>query len=361
MKKNLFVISEGALAPEYKINAQILDLSQLAEENLQDGDKICISNEACLDGVYSRLVDSNAKTAIDLLKNKHCFREATRSLFPDFNFTKLPLEKIERIERKSVIKPIKGFFSAGVRIVEPQDDLIKIKKEIQEEINRLGEYFSKSVLSSEEWLLEDFIDGEELAVDMYYAEDGQPVILNITHHPMPIDLAYLNVVYWSSEELFKKWQLAIKLFFTYLNTKLLHVTNFPIHAEFRIQKDQLVPIELNPLRFGGFGLADLAYYGLGFNPYNMFFRNETPDWDNIWKEKNAQRFCWTLAYNGKDIDAQKAVPNHKAFMNFCGEENIVYYRPIDWKKQPVFALAYLSVNSENKINELLKADFNQFF
>jgi hypothetical protein len=361
MSENLFIFSNGALIPEYKIDANLLEIKDVINKQFRDRDKICINSEACLEVVYSQMEEGQTKAAIDLLKNKFAFRTATATFFPELHFYKTSLADLKTIEKKSVIKPIKGFFSAGVRVLEATDDLESIKQEISGEMSRLTKYFSEAVLSSEEWLVEEFIEGEEIAIDMYFAADGTPVILNITHHPMPTDTHYLNTIYWTSEKLFNTWKLPLERFFNFLNSEVLKVTNFPIHAEFRIKNGQLIPIELNPLRFGGFGLADLAYYGLGFNPYEMFFKGEVPDWDIIWKKHKGQRYCWVLGYNGKAINPELHTPNHDHFIDFCGLDSLLHYRPIDYKKQPVFALAYLSASTQEKIDSFLCVDFNQFF
>jgi hypothetical protein len=159
----------------------------------------------------------------------------------------------------------------------------------------------------------------------------------------------------------RKWHQQAVIFFEYLNKHVLQVTHLPIHAEFRIHKNQLMPIELNPLRFGGFGLADLAYYGWGINPYDAFFKEEEPNWEEIWQKQQGQRFCWALAYNGKTIDALRQSPCHERFIAFCGPENLLHYRTLNWKKQPVFGIAYLSLIDSTVIDALLCVDFNQFF
>lgn len=360
-KKGLFIKSDGALIPKYKINANILDVADLLRDPIQDGESICINSEACLEVVHAQLEEGATKEAIELLKNKFAFREATARLFPELKYYKTSLKDLESVQVKSVIKPVKGFFSAGVRIIEPNDDLKIIKSALLADIKRLSEYFSETVLSSEEWLVEDCIEGQELAVDMYYNTEGDPIILNITLHPMPSDPHYLNAIYWTSEELFNLWKGPVEQFFKFLNTDILNVVNFPIHAEFRINQEKLIPIEMNPMRFGGFGLADLAYYGLGFNPYDMFFNNTSPDWEAIWEQRMGQRFCWALGYNGKEIDPEQSVPDHTAFITFCGQEHLLHYRPIDWKSLPVFALAYLSLDTQEEIDAFLTVDFNQFF
>src|SRR5262245_4671264 len=54
-------------------------------------------------------------------------------------------------------------------------------------------------------------------------------------------------------------------FFTRLNDSL-GARSFPIHAELKLDGGRFMPIELNPMRYGGFGLADLTWHAFGFDP-----------------------------------------------------------------------------------------------
>ena len=72
--------------------------------------------------------------------------------------------------------------------------------------------------------------------------------------------------------------------------------NFPAHVEVRIDSSgKVFPIEINPLRFGGWcTTADLLGIALGYNSYDYFIQNEKPDWERIfrWKrEENIQHHC----------------------------------------------------------------------
>ena len=50
---------------------------------------------------------------------------------------------------------------------------------------------------------------------------------------------------------------------------LAGVKNFPVHIELRRDNDGiLLPIEVNPMRFGGWcTTADISFLAYGFNPY----------------------------------------------------------------------------------------------
>ena len=72
--------------------------------------------------------------------------------------------------------------------------------------------------------------------------------------------------------------------------------NIPVHVEVRLKPDQqIIPIEVNPLRFGGWcTTADLAGMSFGINPYEMFLKQEKPDWEKI--------FSGRLSYHDTKIE-----------------------------------------------------------
>lgn len=72
-------------------------------------------------------------------------------------------------------------------------------------------------------------------------------------------------------------------------------------------------------------------------------------------------FAGFLPTTAKNIDKTIQKPNHEQFISFCGKENLLHYRALEWEKQPVFAIAYLSCKGVSTIDALLSVDFNQFF
>jgi hypothetical protein len=73
----------------------------------------------------------------------------------------------------------------------------------------------------------------------------------------------------------KSIKLILNIFLSKIG-KELHLKNFPAHAEVRIDENgKIIPIEVNPLRFGGFcTTADLLGVTLGFNEYKCFYENK---------------------------------------------------------------------------------------
>ncbi len=59
-------------------------------------------------------------------------------------------------------------------------------------------------MSQSQFILEDFIDGEEYAVDMFFDSKGNPHIINIYYHPIPKYSEYLHMLYYTNKEVFEK-------------------------------------------------------------------------------------------------------------------------------------------------------------
>lgn len=69
----------------------------------------------------------------------------------------------------------------------------------------------------------------------------------------------------------------------------MNLKNFPAHIEIRIDKNgNINPIEVNPLRFGGWcTTGDISWYAYGFNSYEYFLKGKKPDWV---MKKNLSKF-----------------------------------------------------------------------
>jgi phosphoribosylamine-glycine ligase len=61
--------------------------------------------------------------------------------------------------------------------------LIKAKSELQPD--KLKSIFPENVLNTSNFIIEEFIRGEEYAIDYYYDNNGDAVLLNVLHHPSP--------------------------------------------------------------------------------------------------------------------------------------------------------------------------------
>ncbi len=329
---------------------------------LKTGNKVYAPTESALEIILERSEDIVFKNAVNMLKDKYKFRELMSNLYPDFFFTKTTIDELEGIKldrgKKYIVKPTKGFFGTAVKVLNKKNNISEITKEIRNELKKSSHYFPESILSKNELIVEQFVEGEEYAVDMYFNEKGNPEIMNIYHHPLPEKSEYFNVLYYTNKDIFDRFYDRLKTIFIELNQHL-NITNFPIHAEFKLENDTLIPIEMNPLRYGGFGLSDLTYHAFGFNPFNAFFNNLKPDWQQIWEIRNEHHFGWVLGYNGTNINVETHTPNDEAYLHYLGET--LHYVKIDHKKNPVFSIAYVKDNCPISLQRFLKIEFNDFF
>lgn len=340
------------------------ELARRKELRFPVGTRLYLPSESAMQVVFERMDDKERLDLFTKIKDKYECRKLLQPIFPEFYFEKIKLEDLPKLDfkgrEKLVVKPEKGFFGTGVKTVHQGDDLAKITEEIGEELKKNVEFFADSVLSQHDLLVEECIEGEEYAVDMFYDIQGMPVILNIYSHPIP-QTPYFHVLYYTNKRIFDAYYEMLLKLFERLNLQL-KATSLPIHAEFLLTKDnQMVPVELNPLRYGGFGLADLTYYAFSLNPFAAFFDDARPNWNHIWeaRERVGNSFGWVLAYNGTGIDVTTYVPNHEKLKQIF--PNLLGYHELDYRKNPAFGIAYIKEANEQKLLKLLELEFKDFF
>ena len=323
------------------------------------------NSENALGWIEKNLGESELALQINSLKDKVKFRELIKDLFPDFSFRKLRLEDVCRLSSQDipfpfVIKPSIGFFSIGVHIVKNEEDLRKAKIELSPE--KLKSIYPENVLNTTHFIIEEFIDGEEYAIDHYYDNSGNVVLVNVLHHLFSSGKDTSDRVYYTSKETIVKHKSNIESFLNRVG-KQLGLTNFPAHAEVKIDKNgKIVPVEINPLRFGGWcTTADLLGITLGFNPYKSFFENEKPNWDSIFKGKESKKLSIIILDNNSGIESSDILNfNYSALANDF--ENPVLIRKLDINKYPLFGFVFAesSFLNQKELNDILISDLKKY-
>jgi hypothetical protein len=309
--------------------------------------------------------ESQLSSQLQVLKNKVKFRELIKELFPDFYFKQISIDDIQRLPADEirfpfVIKPAVGFFSIGVHIVENEKDWIKAKSELQ--ADKLKSIFPENVLNTSTFIIEEFIRGEEYAIDYYYDNNGDAVLLNVLHHLFSSGTDTSDRVYSTSKAIIEKYKIDLEYFLSKIG-KELDLKNFPAHAEVRIDENgKIIPIEVNPLRFGGFcTTADLMGVTIGFNEYQCFCENKKPDWDSIFKGKEDKIFSVIILDNNSGI-----IPSDILRFNYSDLakdfEKPILIRELDINKYPVFGFAFIESAASNKkeLNDILTSDLRKY-
>lgn len=325
------------------------------------------NSENAIGWVARHLAFTDLPAKINLFKNKVKFRQLLESLYPDFFFQEVPFKKLEDMQTQNIplpciIKPAVGFFSMGVyRVSEPQE-WPRVVSAIQSEMATIEGLYPCEVLDTTSFIIEQVIEGEEFAVDAYYDDQGEPVILNILHHVFPSDEDVNDRLYLSSKRIIQDNLPAFTEFLRQVG-QLSDVTNFPVHVELRRNDKGLVqPIEFNPLRFGGWcTTADMAYFAYGFNPYVTCLSRLKPDWDTVLRDKDDLLYGLIVLNNstgvaGRDIES---FDYDKLLACF---ENPLELRKSDFKRHPHFGFLFTETKKDNfqEIDYILTSDLREF-
>lgn len=340
-----------------------VEAASLLKENPQT--PIYSNSENALAWIDKNFGESELSGQIKSLKNKVTFRELIKGLFPDFYFKQVSIKDIHHLSADElpfpfVIKPAVGFFSIGVHIVKNEADWVKAKSELNAE--KLKSIYPKNVLNTGNFIIEEFIQGEEYAIDHYYDNDGNVVVLNVLHHIFSSGTDTSDRVYSTSKEIIEKYKIEFECFLNKIGKKL-NLKNFPAHAEVRIdQNGKISPIEINPLRFGGWcTTADLVGITLGYNSYTCFCENKKPDFETIFKGKEDKLFSIVVLNNNSGIDPSNI--SEFRYSDLADDfENPVLIRKLDIHKYPVFGFVFTETSSDNKkeLTEILTSNLRKY-
>lgn len=329
--------------------------------------RIYTNSENAIEWIIKHLPNTDLPEKINWFKNKVAFRQLTEKLFPEVFYQSVKLENLDNINvedlpKPFIIKPAVGFFSLAVYPVQNNEEWPKIKEKLKDELKEAVRLFPSEVLDSTELIIEGYISGVEFAFDAYYDENGDPTILNILKHEFASVDDVSDRVYVTSKTVMETY---LPLFTEFLNElgKLLVLKNFPLHVEVRVDENgKLIPIEVNPLRFGGFcTTADLTPYAWGFNPYVAFFQNFKPNWEDILKDKAGKLYGLIVLDNSTGIKVEeiKSFDYKKLLDRF---EKPLELREIDYHEYPLFGFVFTETREENfeELVNILQSDLSEF-
>ncbi|MDA3939527.1 MAG: ATP-grasp domain-containing protein [Spirochaetia bacterium] len=312
-----------------------------------------------------RFTDLPAK--IELFKNKFKFRELTKSIYPDLYFKEVQVKDLGNIIFSElpfpfIIKPTVGFFSMGVYKISNFGEWHITIESIKKEINELKNLYPPEVLNTSSFIIEQCIEGDEFAVDAYFNSDGAAVILSILHHTFASDADVSDRVYTTSKKIIEE---NIEEFTNFVDKigQLAVVKNFPVHIELRRDSDgTILPIEVNPMRFGGWcTTADITYRAYGFNPYLYYYNQKKPDWPLLLQGKEGKLFSIVVLDNSTGINIEKIESfDHKKLLGTF--EKPIEFRVIDFKKYSVFGFLFTETREDNftELKRILDSDLSEF-
>jgi hypothetical protein len=329
--------------------------------------RVYTNSENSISWIEKNFSSSNLPTQINIFKNKIKFRELIKDSFPDYFFlgTKYgDLRKIviEEIKFPFIIKPAVGFFSLAVHKVDDIHQWNRVLDKIETEIEQLKGIYPKEVVDITDFIFEEYIEGEEYAIDCYYDEKGEPVILNILHHIFSSESDVSDRIYSTSKEIMEKYSSVIQDFLITIGAKT-KLRNFPAHVEVRISSNgKIVPIEVNPLRYGGLcTTGDISWYAYGINSYRYFLENKKPDWKDIFSTREDSKYSIIVLNNNSGFD-ENEIDYFDYDLLLNDFKKPMSLRKIDFKKYLVFGFLFIetTVGKEEELNQILSSDLRKY-
>ncbi|WP_321296183.1 ATP-grasp domain-containing protein [Marinifilum fragile] len=338
-------------------------------ENFQNdaNSRLYTNSENSINWVVKNLNFTKLPEYINVFKNKVEFRKLIQKMYPNFFFREVGLQeldviKLEELPMPFIIKPAVGFLSLGVHKVLNQEDWVRVKQLIKDEFTEAQSLFPIEVVNASSFLIEEIIEGEEFAFDAYFDEVGEATVLGISKHLFSSDTDVSDRVYYTSKETIKQYLDPFTQFVQQLG-KEVNLKNFPVHVEVRVDKQGiLIPIEVNPMRFGGWcTTADLTYFASKLNPYYCFLKNIKPDWNQVLEEMDDEIYSLIILDNSTGIPSKEIESfNYDALLTKFVQP--LELRKVDYKMYSIFGMLYTKTpkNQFSEIEEILTSDLKEF-
>ena len=332
-------------------------------EKYQQTQKLYAVSENALVWLYAQLPDSELVKKVKILKDKAAFRRICQKIYPDFYYKEVELKALRSLDPDTlplplVLKPSVGFLSVGVYIVRSKEEWKTALDDIDKNFAKQCAVFPDTVVKSEMFVLEQFIEGEEYAVDAYYDADGKPNIINIFHHIFKDETDVSDRLYCMSKQIFETNYPAFNQFCIDLNG-VLQLRNFPMHVEFRVDKrtGRAIPIEVNPLRFAGMCLNDLTRHTCGLLPVQAFFEGTRPDYATMWNGIEEDVFSFVVL--DKPFETTRSIDFEAIKKHFHG---VLETRDIKNPAMSIWGFLFTKTSPEHKdeLKEILFSDLQEF-
>jgi hypothetical protein len=325
------------------------------------------NSENSIAWIQQNLKDTPLPGKIETFKNKFRFRELIQEAYPDYFFKSATLSELGEMDISDfkfpfIIKPAVGFFSIAVHKVDKPEDWPSIVIKIEEKIEKTKALYPKEVVSNTDFIIEEYIRGEEYAFDCYFDEKGEPVILNVLHHVFTSEYDVSDRVYSSSKQVIDRLYQPIMDFLHMIGSKI-DLRNFPLHIEIReTEPGKINPIEVNPMRFGGWcTTADLTWFAYGINSYEYFFNAKKPDWEKVFENRKDKKYSLILLDNQSDV-AQEDIEYFDFDAIAKDFENPLHVRKVNMDKFGVFGFLFseTSKGNERELEEVLHSDLKKY-
>ena len=141
------------------------------------------------------------------------------------------------------------------------------------------------------------------------------------------------------------------------------IRNFPLHAEFRRSAGgELVPIEINPLRFGGWcTTGDFAHFAWGFNSYELYLDGKRPDWPSAFAGRADREYALVVLDNDTGM-APEVIGGFDYDALLKRFTRPLHLNRMDYNRFPLFGFLFLETPEADRAETdwILRADLREF-
>ena len=361
LEKNNIPVLKNEMSEQRVANGRVLSDQEFCEEFKKTG-KLYTVSENALGWIYEHIEDKRFLDSISIVKDKAAFRSICRDIYPDFFFKELNINEMKNIDIHSivfpcVIKPSVGFLSKGVFVVHDEKEYQAAVDSLLNDFAKAGDGFPEFVVGKSRFLIEEYIRGEEYAVDTYFDENETPVILNIFHHKFMNESDTSDRLYLTNKGLFDQYEEPFTHFLVNLN-KTLYLKNFPMHIEFRYDGKKAVPIEINPLRFTGFCLNELQVFISGQHPMLSFLRGKHVSKEEMWQGREN----YTYAFGVLEMPASKEEKNFNEEKFRADFQDVLDVRRVPDRSAGVAATVFVRTETANilDLDRIMSLDMREY-
>ena len=349
-------------------NAALLcDDAAFSAAACRPGARLYSNSENAIGWIAGHLSGSDLPRRIELFKDKVAFRDLVADLYPDYRYVGVPAGELRafdpaRLRAPFIVKPAVGFFSLGVHVVESAAAWPAVVDEIEREVAGAGHTCTRSrCWTWSHFVVEEVIEGEEFAVDAYYDADGAPVLVNVYAHLFSSADDVSDRVYLTNAETVARLGPPAEEFLAEIGRRA-GLADFPVHTELRIDAaGHVAPIEVNPMRFGGWCATDLAHFAYGVNPYRCYLLRRAPGLGAASPSETAGRTTALIVSDlpsSVDLAAIESVDYEGFAARFS---RVLELRRTDFNRYPVFAFTFVEVPSGDlsELHAVLGADLRE--
>lgn len=328
-------------------------------------ERIVALSEACFEEVKAVCGEDTAQ-GIAVCKDKAACRRMLAPLYPDYVFCEYTLDELDGVDPASVaypvvLKPSTGFFSLGIYPVFNEEEWCAAIKDVHANSGEWGKMYGEAVVNDASFLVESYIEGDEYAVDAYFDNEGNAVVLNILKHDFAGSDDVSDRMYFTSKAIIEEQLEPMTSFLADCNA-LFGMKNFPIHVEVRIDaQNKIVPIEFNALRFAGMCCTDIAYFAWGFRTHDYFLNDIKPNWNKILEGKDGLTyFMILLSYDGLSLPSAYTF-DYEAVCNRFSK--VLTLRKMDAKERNTFGIMFTEAaegTAEKEADFILHSTLKEF-